>query len=484
MKLIDNLQWLGLGHHFEDESNLWLEKLSGESASVDEDDLHSTALLFRLLRQHMKPINCDILEKFTRDQNIRDSLIKDKEGLLSLYEASYLGSNDEGVLSEAMKFTETLLIKSPVRPECDLSQRIGRALELPRHRRMVRLESRSRIKEYGMRTSQSSRLLQLAKLDYNKVQLLHQMELAQFTRWWKQLGLADKLGFVRNSTAECFLWTVGLFPHPKYSGVRVEMAKVIAILLAIDDVFDKYGTMNDLSLFTLAIQKWDLDAIETLPEYMKMCFMALYNTTREIANKVLKEHGVDIHHFLARSWIDTIEAFMIEFKWFSRREEPISAEDYMENGAATAGAYMALVHAFFLMGEGLTNHNIKLMSKPYPELFSASGRILRLWDDLGTSKEEEDRGDSASIIGILMEEKNLSSENEARQHIKQTILNLWKDLNGNLSTDSINPLPLPIINVCFNMCRTAQVFYQHQEYSYVSNVGRMADVIFFEHIGI
>ncbi|XP_073154790.1 monoterpene synthase TPS4, chloroplastic-like [Henckelia pumila] len=487
MKLIDNLQWLGVAHHFEDEIDFSLEKLSQwHSCGEDHDDLHSTALRFRLLRQHMKPISCDVFEKFVKDENIRKSLIKDKEGLLNLYEASYLGSNDEDIiLFEAMKFSEIQLKTSveTMRPDCHvISRRISRALELPRHRRMVRLESRLGIEEYyDMQTNHSCPLLQLAKLDYNNVQLLHQMELTQLTRWWKQLGVGDKLGhFARNSMGECFLWTVGIFPNPKYSEVRVEMAKVIAILLVIDDVFDKYGTFHDLSLFTRAIQRWDANAIETLPEYMKVCYMALYNTTKEIAHKVLKQLGKDIHHLLKGSWIHTVEAYMIEFKWFSRGEQAVSAEEYVENGVATAGAYMALVHAFFLMGEGLTDHNIKLMSKPYPKLFSASGRILRLWDDLGTSKEEEDRGDNASIIGVLMKEKNLSTENEAQQHIKQLILKLWKDLNGNL-VDS-NPWPLSIINVCFNMSRTAQVFYQHQQYSYASNVKNIADSIFWEPI--
>ncbi|XP_073058246.1 monoterpene synthase TPS4, chloroplastic-like [Primulina eburnea] len=481
MKFVDDLQWLGVGHHFEDEINLMLEKLSEWDSCAEDRDLHAAALRFRLLRQHMKPISCDIFEKFM-DQNIRKSLIKDKEGLLNFYEASYLGSSDDDILLEAMRFTKTQLKLSveTMGSDCDLSRRISRALELPRHRRMVRLESRWRIEECSRQGIHNSRRLQLAKLEYNNVQLLHQTELFQLTRWWKELGVADKLDFARNSAAECFLWTVGLFPHPKYSDVRVEMAKVIAILLVIDDVFDKYGTINDLSLFTLAIQRWDVDAMDTLPEYMKVCYMALYNTTKEISQKVLKEHGTDIHHFLARSWIDTVEAYMIEFKWFSGGEKPISVQDYVENGAATAGAYMALVHAFFLMGEGLTNHNIKLMSKPYPELFSASGRILRLWDDLGTSKEEQDRGDKASIIEVLMKEKNLSNENEARRHIKQLIMNLWKDLNGNLSDP--NPFPLSIINVCFNMCRTAQVFYQHQEHSYASNVKNIADYIFREPI--
>lgn len=80
-----------------------------------------------------------------------------------------------------------------------------------------------------------------------------------------------------------------------------------------------------------------------------------------------------------------IEGFMVEAEWFNSDYVP-NMEEYVENGVRTAGSYMALVHLFFLIGQGVTQDNVKLLIKPYPKLFSSSGRILRLWDDLGTSK--------------------------------------------------------------------------------------------------
>lgn len=156
-------------------------------------------------------------------------------------------------------------------------------------------------------------------------------------RWWKQLGLVDKLSFARDRPLECFLWSVGLLPEPKYSICRIELAKTVAILLVIDDIFDTYGKMSDLLLFTDAIRRyfdmtnclsfmvnsfnkvisiyhsiypsihpcvcfylyrWDLEAMEALPEYMKICYMALYNTTNEICYKVLKENGWSVLPYL------------------------------------------------------------------------------------------------------------------------------------------------------------------------------------------
>ena len=82
-------------------------------------------------------------------------------------------------------------------------------------------------------------------------------------------------------------------------------------------------------------------------------------------------------------WIDMIEAFLVEANWFSNGYVP-NLEEYLENGVTTAGSYMALVHLFFLIGKGVTKETIGMMD-PYPKLFSSSGRILRLWDDLGTA---------------------------------------------------------------------------------------------------
>ncbi|CAI9783568.1 unnamed protein product [Fraxinus pennsylvanica] len=94
---------------------------------------------------------------------------------------------------------------------------------------------------------------------------------------------------------------------------------------------------------------------------------------------------------------------MVEANWFSSGHVPTLA-NYLENAVTTSGSYMALVHIFFLLGEGISLGNVKLMEKPYPKIFSRSGKILRLWDDLGTSKEEQDRGDNASSIPLIIDD--------------------------------------------------------------------------------
>ncbi|KVH96608.1 Terpene synthase, metal-binding domain-containing protein [Cynara cardunculus var. scolymus] len=340
MKLFDTIQRLGIGYSFDEE---FIHKLIDPVEGQLDDDLYTVALRFRLQRTNGLHTNSDVFGPFL-DANgkFKESSINDTEALLSLYEASYLGANGEDVLSQAKEFTTIHLKKSVSQLTPKLRKRVLHSLELPRHLRMDRLESRRYIEEYENESDHIPILLELAKLEYNQVQSLHQMELAEITRWWRHLGLVTKLTFARDRPLECFLWSVGLLPESKYSANRIELAKTISILLVIDDIFDTYGSYDDLVLFTKAIQRWDLKEMEQLPEYMKICYMALYNTTNEICYEVLKEHGLSVLPFLRKTWINMVEAFMVEVEWKKGRTAP-NLKDYIENGVTTAGTYMALV---------------------------------------------------------------------------------------------------------------------------------------------
>ncbi|KAK0589832.1 hypothetical protein LWI29_019097 [Acer saccharum] len=257
MKLIDDIQRLGVGHHFEEEINMQLERVSDWKCGETED-LFVNARRFRLLRHNGWQPCTDTFNKFLKkDGNWKESISKDTWGMLSLNEASYLATKDEQMLLQAMEFTRTHLTQSMPFMAPEYRRRISQALELPRHLRMSRLEARKYIDEYSREWNHNLALLELAKLDFNMVQSLHQRELAEIQRWWKELDLVGKLGFGRDRPLECFLWTVGIFPEPHYSNCRIELTKTIAILLVVDDIFDTYGSLSDLVLFTNAIQRFD-----------------------------------------------------------------------------------------------------------------------------------------------------------------------------------------------------------------------------------
>ncbi|KAL0365208.1 UNVERIFIED_CONTAM: (-)-alpha-terpineol synthase [Sesamum angustifolium] len=53
---------------------------------------------------------------------------------------------------------------------------------------------------------------------------------------------------------ECYLWSVGYFFHPEDGYPRIMTAKLNALITVIDDIFDVYGTLQELQLFYNAIQ--------------------------------------------------------------------------------------------------------------------------------------------------------------------------------------------------------------------------------------
>ncbi|KAL2466533.1 Alpha-humulene/(-)-(E)-beta-caryophyllene synthase [Abeliophyllum distichum] len=57
----------------------------------------------------------------------------------------------------------------------------------------------------------------------------------------------------------------------------------------IDDTYDAYGTVEELEVFTEAIQRWDISEIDRLPEYMKPLYSALLNLYKQFDEELSKE---------------------------------------------------------------------------------------------------------------------------------------------------------------------------------------------------
>ncbi|KAI6670479.1 hypothetical protein NL676_005364 [Syzygium grande] len=71
------------------------------------------------------------------------------------------------------------------------------------------------------------------------------------------------------------------------------MTKVIPMTSVLDDIYDVYGTYEELELFTQAVQRWDIDCINELPEciglhrksvclFMQLFYKALIDVYVEI----------------------------------------------------------------------------------------------------------------------------------------------------------------------------------------------------------
>ena len=85
----------------------------------------------------------------------------------------------------------------------------------------------------------------------------HELIVLMNFRWWKELDFATKLPFARDRLVEGYFWILGVYFEPQYVRARRILTKTISMTSIIDDIYDAYGTFEELELFTEAIERFD-----------------------------------------------------------------------------------------------------------------------------------------------------------------------------------------------------------------------------------
>ena len=121
----------------------------------------------------------DVFNKFKDNRgNFKESLIKDVQGMLSLYEATHMKVHGEDMLDETLKFTTTHLNSIVINLSPPLATQVSHALNRPIRKSLPRVEARHYFSIYQEIASRNKVLLNLAKLDFNMLQKQHQKELS------------------------------------------------------------------------------------------------------------------------------------------------------------------------------------------------------------------------------------------------------------------------------------------------------------------
>ncbi|KAG6383609.1 hypothetical protein SASPL_156621 [Salvia splendens] len=455
LHLIDNMTRLGVSGHFKDQITKLLTNIY-EAQEWCEEDLHFTSLKFRLLRQHgyhvPQEVFCSLMDE---EGNFKASLCEDVRGLVSLYEASYLSMEGESIMDLAKDFSlNHLAQKLDQITEPHLKEQVRHALEFPQHWRLQKLEARWFIQAYENTSEANLILVELAKLEYNMVQATYQQELKRLSSWYRETGLPEKLGFVRHRLAESFLWALGFVPEPHLGYSREILSKIAVFINIIDDIYDVYGTLEELQLFTDTIERWDINSLDSLPEYMKICFLALFNSVNELAYHILRDQGFLVISNLKNLWAELCRAYYLEAAWFHSGYVPTTYE-YLNTAWISISGPLLLFYGYFTTN--LINKNELKSLEQYPGIIRWPSTVLRLADDLGTSSDEMKRGDVPKTMECYMKETGCSEE-DARKHIKQVIDTALKRMNKEILMEN------PIKNfgqTAMNLGRISLCMYQH-----------------------
>nr|QWQ79342.1 TPS65 [Juglans sigillata] len=465
LNMINAIQRLGIDYHFEEDIDAILKEQYAKYIALGDcgQNLHEVALRFRLLRQRGYYVPADVFNNFkNREGKFDKELDNDINGLMSLFEASQLSIEGEGTLDEARSFCEQLLNAWQIRhPDDNQVSVVGNTLGNPYHKSLARFMAKKFFDNLnGTNGLWLNDLHQLAKMDFNMVQSIHQKEIVQMSIWWKDVGLAQELKFARDQPLKWYVVSMACLTDPDLSEERVDLTKPISLIYIIDDIFDVHGTLEEVTLFTEAINKWDLAAVEELPEYMKICLKALNDITDEISHKIYQKHGWNPVDSLRKTWASLCNAFLVEAPWFSSGQSP-KAEEYLKNAVVSSGVHVVLVHIFFLLGHGATKETVHLVDN-VPEIISSPATILRLWDDLGSAMDESQDGHDGSYIDYYMKEHKDYAVKEVREKVVDMISDSWKRLNKECLI-SPNPLPAKFNEACLNMARMVPLLYSYDD---------------------
>ncbi|VFQ92499.1 unnamed protein product [Cuscuta campestris] len=469
-KMINDIQRLGVSYHFEKEIEATLERMFeayddlNAKDVMENNDLCAVSLRFRLLRQQGYFVSSSVFEKFTEsDGKFKESLIGNVEAMLSLYEASNVRVHGEKILDEALRFTISHLQSMlPNMAPTTLRSHVTKALKLPIWRRLTRIDAVEYIQFYQLDESHDSVLLKFAKLDFNILQKQHQRELGNLTRWWKDLGAAEKLSFARDRLVECYLWTLGVFFEPHYSAAREFFLKIISLTSILDDIYDVYGTPDELQLFTDAFQRLDASVAEELPEYMKIVYDAFLEAYAKMEGRGGESYRVN---YAKTEMKKLVGAYHEEAKWFHVGETP-TFDEYMRVALGT-GAHLMLATASLVgMPEDfITKEAFDWLSED-PLIVRASAIIGRLKDDIAGHKFEQERGHVDSAVERYMKQYG-KTEEEAVRELKEKVSDAWKDISKECL---IKPLfavfPMPILTRVVNLARVIELVYDEDGDSY------------------
>ncbi|KAG6768318.1 hypothetical protein POTOM_027226 [Populus tomentosa] len=451
VEFINLLCRLGVSYHFETEIEDQVDYVHDALPNLLENndhDLHTVALLFRVLRQY----GCKVSSG--NDLSILHFFISSMHGF--------------------MKNLESLATRSGPR----LGRHIKYALIRPIHKTVQRLDAREYISFYEEEDFRNETLLKFAKLDFNRVQLLHQQELSTLSSWWKDLNLVEELPYARDRIVEMYFWVNSMHFEPQYALARILSTKLGALITVIDDTYDAYSTYEELQLFTNAVIRCDIDAIDQLPtDSMKVLYRALLSYFDDVANEVSKNgKSFTAVNYVKEEMKEMIRSYIVEAQWCQDRFVP-PLKEYVRNGKISIG-FMATTTVFFVVETARIEELEWLTSKA--KISEAGCLFLRLMNDIVTHEFEQKREHCASAIECYMKEYGVSM-NEAVKELQKTCADAWKDINE----DCLKPtaISMNLLNVCVNNARATDVVYESNDaYTNASCLKARISLLFVEKI--
>ncbi|KAF2287619.1 hypothetical protein GH714_001865 [Hevea brasiliensis] len=359
------------------------------------------------------------------------AISNDVKGILSLYEASFVSMRGEDILDEAIAFARPLLESLAMQSSPHLAKHINDALSMPFHRGLPRVEARKFIYFYEEEESHNETLLKFAKLDYNRVQLLHKQELGGGKNW-----ILQRVSLCKRQNCRGIFQSAGVQFEPNFALSRILLTKCIQILALVDDTYDSYGTLQELQCFTDALERGNSDQLPA--DYLKILYKAVLDFFEELGDDEGNEGRSYCINYTKERYKEVVRSYLVEAQWFyDGHLRPFN--EYMHN-ALISSCFSLLPPVVFLGVEKLAGVKEFKWLETNPKLVEASKFFGRLLNDMVARKDEEKEGHCLAG-NCYMKEYGVSKE-KAMEELRKMCDNAWKDMNE----ESMRPTAVPMLS--------------------------------------
>uniref|UniRef100_A0ACD5ZR11 Uncharacterized protein n=1 Tax=Avena sativa TaxID=4498 RepID=A0ACD5ZR11_AVESA len=481
LELVDALQRLGLDYHYKKEID---DLLCGIKDDGDEPyDLHTTALRFYLLRKQGYSVSPDVFLKF-RDAG-GNITCNDTRTLLDMYNAAHVRTHGEEMLGRDIVYTKDclrLILEQSLSPSVSLDG-VRHALETPLFRRPRRVEARHYISVYERTSTRNEAILELAKLDFSILQSLYCEELRDLTIWWTELQLQDHLSFARDRMVEMHFWMLGVLFEPQHSYGRIMLTKLFTFVSIFDDIYDSYSTLEESKLLTIAMERWNEQAAEQLPGYMKFFYNKVLATVKAIEED-LKRQGNKNADYVKKLLIDATKCYYNEAKWREEGDAPATVEQHLLFSMPSSCCMHVPAHAFIAIGA--TSDSID-WAMTYPKIIRASCIVGRVINDVASHERERDQysgqQQGMSTVEACMEENNYTAKEDAYSKLRELIEESWMDISEEHFRPAGAQPPAQLLEVVVDATRILDFLYKDQDaYTIPQALKRVVDSIYVDPI--
>ncbi|KAL3647873.1 Gly-Xaa carboxypeptidase [Castilleja foliolosa] len=453
---VDRLQRLGISRYFQPEIDeclkyvhrYWTDKgICWARNSHLVQDIDDTAMGFRLMRLHGYDISADVFKNFEKGGEFfcfAGQSTQAVTGMYNLYRASQLRFQGEQILENGADFSAKFLKIKRANNELldkwiitkDLPGEVGYALDVPWYASLPRVEARFYLEQYGgeddvwigktlysmarviwalsyflhskpwgdlfrMFNVNNNTYLELAKLDYNNCQALHQMEWKNIQKWYRSCGL-EKFGSSETTLLRSYYIASASMFEPEKREMRAAWTKTSILMETIVSYFERQR-------FSVEQKR---DFVNEFKHARTQCSLlgSLITTVNQLSLDILLATGKNIRPHLNHAW----------HQWMEKLEEGDTGE----------GDEELLVRTLNLCGLRRKSalHDELLLSHPeYKQLLKVTTRVCHRLRLFGHQKRHDSNGSTTAEIESDMQE------------LVKLVLTKWpRDLDSDVKQDFLN----------------------------------------------